>query len=101
MLVSGRLVSGRSYNQLERETLEVVHLEALVLETETRRSHVRNLMDLFQEPTTEEAEDILEEDHEPQTIYLREVTIKVGSGETQPPGVAVELDRVLGWELGS
>jgi hypothetical protein len=55
---------------------------------------------LFREPTTDEAESILEEDYEPQTIYLLDVTIILGGGVTELWGVAVEFDRVLGWKLG-
>ena len=101
MLVSGRVGSGRGYNQQERKDLEVVHLESLVhaLEPETKRSIADRLTGLFREPTTEEAEDILEEDYEPQTIYLRDVTIIVGDGATELSGIAVEFDQVLGWRL--
>jgi hypothetical protein len=100
MLVSGRVVSSRGYNQQERKDLEVLHLEALALalDTETTRSIADRLTGFFREPTTEEADAILEEDYEPQTIYLREVTIIVGSREIQLPGIAIELDRVLGWK---
>jgi hypothetical protein len=42
-------------------------------------------------------EAILEEDYEPQTVYLREVTIMGRSaGVTELSGIAVEFDRVLG-----
>ena len=57
-------------------------------------------MRLFQEPTPEEVEDILEEDYDPQTIYLREVTIIGSAGVTELSGIAVEFDRLLGWSLG-
>jgi hypothetical protein len=99
--VSGRVVSGRGYNQLERKNLEVAHFEVLAeaLETESNRSIVDRLVGLFPEPTTQEAEEILEEDYEPQTIYLRDVTITVGDGATELSGIEVEFDQVLGWRL--
>jgi len=42
----------------------------------------------------------LEEDYDPQTIYLREVTIIGSAGVTELSGIAVEFDRLLGWSLG-
>ena len=100
-LVTGRVVSGRGYNQLERKDLEVTHFESLAnaLDTETNRSIADRLVGLFPEPTTEEAEDILEEDYKPQTIYLRDVTITVGGGTIELSGIEVEFDQVLGWRL--
>jgi hypothetical protein len=98
MLVSGRVVSGRGYNQQERHSLQ--EAQQVADETETEGSIANALVRLFQEPTPEEVEAILEEDYDPQTIYLREVTIIGGAGVTELSGIAVEFDRVLGWSLG-
>ena len=98
MLVSGRVVSGRGYNQQERDGLQ--EAQRVAEGTETEGSIANALVRLFQEPTPEEVEAILEEDYEPQTVYLREVTIMGSAGVTELSGIAVEFDRVLGWSLG-
>ena len=98
MLVSGRVVSGRGYNQQERDSLQ--EAQQVADETETEGSIANALVRLFQEPTPEEVEGILEEDYDPQTIYLREVTIIGGAGVIELSGIAVEFDRILGWSLG-
>ena len=98
MLVSGRVVSGRGYNQQERDGLQ--EAQRVANETETEGSIANALVRLFQEPTPEEVEAILEEDYEPQTLYLREVTIMGSAGVTELSGIALEFDRVLGWSLG-
>ncbi len=99
MLVSGRPVSSRIYNQQERNDLEEAQRE-LSEDPETGISIAEGLMRLFPELTPEEAEAILEEDYEPQTIYLLDVSIIMGARGTELPGLAVELDRVLGWKRG-
>src|SRR5215213_7284439 len=91
MLVSGRVVSGRGYNQQERDGLE--EAQGVADETETEGSIANALVRLFQEPT-------LEEDYEPQTVYLRDVAIMGSAGVTELSRIAVEFDRVLGWSLG-
>jgi len=98
MLVSGRVVSGRGYNQQERDGLQ--EAQRVDEETKTEGSIANALLRLFQEPTPEEVEAILEEDYEPKTIYLREVAIIVGDGVSELSGIAVDFDRVLGWSLG-
>jgi hypothetical protein len=98
MLVSGRVVSGRGYNQQERDGLQ--EAQRVADETETEGSIANALVRLFREPTPEEVEAILEEDYEPQTVYLREVTIMGSAGVTELSGIAIEFDRVLGWSLG-
>jgi hypothetical protein len=98
MLVSGRVVSGRGYNQQERDGLQEAQRVADLSETEG--SIANALVRLFQEPTPEEVEAILEEDYQPQTVYLRKVTIMGSAGVTELSGIAVEFDRVLGWSLG-
>jgi hypothetical protein len=98
MLVSGRVVSGRGYNQQERDGLQ--EAQRVADETETEGSIANALVRLFQEPTPEEVEAILEEDYQPQTVYLRKVTIMGSAGVTELSGIAVEFDRVLGWSLG-
>jgi hypothetical protein len=98
MLVSGRVVSGRGYNQQERDSLQ--EAQRVADETETEGSIANALLRLFQEPIPEEVEAILQEDYDPQTIYLREATIIGSAGETELSGIAVEFDRVLGWSLG-
>jgi len=98
MLVSGRVVSGRGYNQQERDSLQ--EAQRVADETETKGSVANALVRLFQEPTPEEVEAILEEDYDPHTIYLREVAIIVGDGVSELSGIAIDFDRVLGWSLG-
>jgi hypothetical protein len=98
MLISGRVVSGRGYNQQERDSLQ--EAQRVANETQAEGSIANALVRLFQEPTPEEVEAILEEDYEPQTIYLREVAIIVGDGVSELSGIAVDFDRVLGWSLG-
>jgi hypothetical protein len=101
MLVSGPVVSSRNYNQHERTDLEQLHRELALEGTETVRSIADRLMGfLFLAPTPDEAEAMLEEDYEPQTIYLLDVTIIMGDGATELSGIAVEFDQVLGWKLG-
>ena len=99
MLVSGRMVSSRIYNQQERNELEEAQRDSPE-HPETGISIEEGLMRLFPEPTPEEAEAILEEDYEPQTIYLLDVAVIVGAHGTELPGIAVEFDRVLGWKRG-
>jgi hypothetical protein len=98
MLVSGSVVSGRGYNQQERDGLK--EAQRVAEETETEGSIANALVRLFQEPTPEEVEAILEEDYQPQTVYLRKVTIMGSAGVTELSGIAVEFDRVVGWSLG-
>ena len=98
MLVSGRVVSSRGYNQQERDSLQ--EAQQVADDTETEGSIANALVRLFQEPTPEEVEAILEADYDPQTIYLREVTIIGSAGVTELSGIAVEFDRVVGWSLG-
>ena len=98
MLVSSRVVSGRGYNQQERDGVQ--EAQRVANETETEGSIANALVRLFREPIPEEVEAILEEDYEPQTVYLREVTIMGSAGVTELSGNAIEFGRVLGWSLG-
>ena len=98
MLVSGHVVSGRGYNQLESASLEQARRAAD--ETGTEGSVANALVRLFREPTPEEVGSILEEDYEPETIYLVDVSVVVGAGVSELPQLEVDFDRVLGWALG-
>ena len=98
MLASGRVVSGRGYDQLERDNLE--QAQRVVDQTEIEGSIANALVRLFREPTPEEVGSILEEDYEPETIYLVDVSVIVGAGVSELPRLEVDFDRVLGWSLG-
>ena len=98
MLASGRVVSGRGYGQLERDSLE--QAQRVVDQTEIEGSIANALVRLFREPTPEEVGSILEEDYEPETIYLVDVSVMVGAGVSELPRLEVDFDRVLGWSLG-
>jgi hypothetical protein len=98
MLASGRVVSGRGYDQLERDSLE--QAQRVVDQTEIEGSIANALVRLFREPTPEEVGSILEEDYEPETIYLVDVSVIVGAGVSELPRLEVDFDRVLGWSLG-
>ena len=98
MLASGRVVSGRGYDRLERDSLQ--QAQRVVDQTEIEGSIANALVRLFGEPTPEEVGSILEEYYEPETIYLVDVSVIVGAGVSELPRLEVDFDRVLGWSLG-
>ena len=99
MLLSGRVISSRGYNKEERDRLEEAPQTSFEALEEGAKSIAGPLKQVFPEPTSDAIEAI-QEDYEPQTIYLVDVRIVVGDGVTELSGIAVDLNQVLGWTLG-